>query len=138
MIDRGKYRESELPDTPPGVGGHTVAGRRYVSVIGIDQYRAWPSLDNAVNDARGVLAAFEQHGFASIAAPLLNEAATGDALRRLPGSLEPKLRGSDSLVVFFAGHGHTITDPIADSYPVSKGYLIPVDADHTPRGEQTW
>jgi hypothetical protein len=25
-------------------------------VVGIDRYRAWPALDNAVNDARGALA----------------------------------------------------------------------------------
>jgi very-short-patch-repair endonuclease len=138
MTVRGKYRESELPDVPPGLGGHPVDGRRCISVIGIDRYRAWPSLDNAVNDAHGVLAAFEQHGFVSIAAPLLNEAATGDALRRLPGSLKPELRGSDSLVVFFAGHGHTITDQIPESYPASTGYLIPVDAGHTGRDIHTW
>src|SRR4051794_17884512 len=131
MTSRGAYRESELPEVPPGRGGYTVDGRRCISVIGIDQYRTWDRLDNAVNDARGVLAAFEQHGFVSIAAPLLNEAATADALRRLPGSLKPKLGGSDSLVVFFAGHGHTITDQFADGYGVSQGYLIPVDADRT-------
>jgi len=107
-------------------------------VIGIDQYRTWDHLDNAVNDARGVLAAFEQHGFVSISRPLLDDAATGEALRRLPGSLKPELGGSDSLVVFFAGHGHTITDQFPDGYPVSRGYLIPVDADLTSRGEQSW
>jgi very-short-patch-repair endonuclease len=138
MTGRGKYRESELPDVPPGLGGHTVDGRRCISVIGIDQYRTWDRLDNAVNDARGVLAAFEQHGFVSIAAPLLNDAATGDALRRLPGSLKLELGRSDSLVVFFAGHGHTVTDQIPDGYSVSTGYLIPVDADRTERGAHTW
>src|ERR1700733_9446987 len=128
MTDRGKYRESELPDVPPGLGGTPVDGRRFISVIGIDRYQAWPSLDNAVNDARGALAAFEQHGFVSIAAPLLNESATRDALHRLPEKLRPELDWSDSLVVFFAGHGHATTDRFPDGYPVPKGYLIPVDA----------
>src|SRR3954454_15720484 len=108
MTSRGAYRESELPEVPPGRGGYTVDGRRYISVIGIDRYRTWDRLDNAVNDARGVLAAFEQHGFVSIAPALLDGAATGEALRRLPGTLKPELGGSDSLVVFFAGHGHTL------------------------------
>ncbi len=138
MTDRSKYRESELPDVPPGLGGRTVEGRRFISVIGIDQYRTWDRLDNAVNDARGVLAAFEQHGFISIAAPLLNEAATGDALRRLPGSLKPELGKSDSLVVFFAGHGRTITDQIPEGHAVSTGYLIPVDAGRNERDAHTW
>lgn len=138
MIGRVKVRESELPDVPPGFGGELLEGRRCISVIGIDQYRTWDPLDNAVNDARGVLAAFEQHGFVSIAPPLLDGAATGEALRRLPGSLKPELGGSDSLVVFYAGHGHTITEPFADGYPVAKGYLIPVDAEPSKRGDQTW
>jgi hypothetical protein len=138
MTGRDKCRESELPDVPPGLGAHPGDGRRCISVIGIDRYRAWPSLDNAVNDACGVLAAFEQHGFVSIAAPLLNEAATGDALHRLPGNLKPQLDWGDSLVVFFAGHGHATTEPFPDGYPVSKGYLIPVDADRSKQGEQTW
>jgi len=132
-----KYRESELPEAPPGFGGHTVDGRRYISVIGIDQYRAWDHLDNAVNDARGVLAAFEQHGFVSLA-ELLDKDATGDALRRLPGRLKPELGWSDSLVVFFAGHGHTITDRFPDGYSTSTGYLIPVDADGAEHGAHTW
>lgn len=135
---RSAYRESELPDVPPGHGEHVIEGRKCISVIGIDQYQRWGRLDNAVNDARGVLAAFEHLGFISIVAPLFDGAATGDALRRLPGNLKPQLDGSDSLVVFFAGHGHTTTDRFPDGYPVSKGYLIPVDADRTERGEQTW
>lgn len=138
MTGRGKYRESELPDVPPGLGSQSVDGRRCIAVIGIDRYRAWPSLDNAVNDARGVLTAFEQHGFVSISAPLFNEAATGEALRRLPGGLKPELGGSDSLIVFFAGHGHTVTDEFPDGYSTSTGYLIPVDADRLERGAHTW
>jgi very-short-patch-repair endonuclease len=138
MTDRGKYRESELPDVPPGLGGRTVDGRRFISVIGIDRYQAWPSLDNAVNDARGALAAFEQHGFISIAAPLLNEAATRDALHLLPSTLRPELDWSDSLVVFFAGHGYATTDRFPDGHPVTKGYLIPADAAPSNQGEQTW
>lgn len=138
MTDRGKYRESELPDAPPGHGGRTVEGRRFISVIGIDRYQAWPFLDNAVNDARGALAAFEQHGFVSIVPPLLNEAATRDALHRLPDKLGPELDWGDSLVVFFAGHGYATTDRFPDGYPVPKGYLIPVDAAPTNQGEQTW
>src|ERR1044071_413545 len=138
MNGRGKYRESDLPEIPPGCGDHAVEGRKCISVIGIDRYERWGHLDNAVSDARGVLTALEHLGFISILAPLFDGAATGDALRRLPGNLKSELDVSDSLVVFFAGHGHTTTDRFPDGYPVSKGYLIPVDADRTARGEQTW
>jgi very-short-patch-repair endonuclease len=106
-------------------------------VIGIDHYREWIHLNNAVSDACGVLAAFEDLGFVPISAPLLDDAATADAIRCLPFSLEPELKPNDSLIVFFAGHGHTTTVKFPDGQ-VPKGYLIPVDADHNHRGERTW
>jgi very-short-patch-repair endonuclease len=112
-------------------------------VIGIDQYRRWLPLRNAVRDARGVLAAFEQLGFEPIVSPLLDDAATYDAIRRLPGELKPKLDGNDSLVVFFAGHGHTANTEFSDGLHARKGYLIPVDADlaranHGDDREDSW
>ncbi|HEX7842743.1 MAG TPA: caspase family protein [Kofleriaceae bacterium] len=107
-------------------------------MIGIDRYRRWDPLNNAVGDARGVLATFEELGFVSVVAPLLDDAATGDAIRLLPASLKPELDGNDSLVVFFAGHGHTITERFSDGFPVSKGYLIPVDADRSEKRDHTW
>lgn len=109
-------------------------------MIGVDQYRRWPSLDNAVSDARGVLAAFEDLGFESVAEPLLDNAATGEAIRCLPSLLTPKLGGNDSLVVFFAGHGHTLKARLPDDLDIWKGYLIPVDADADRRDgrDHTW
>ena len=137
---RGGYRESELPDVPPRRGGAAVEGRRCISVIGIDRYRRWHGLNNAVSDARGVLAAFEDLGFGSVGSPLLDDAATSDAIRRLPGELAAQLDEDDSLVVFFAGHGHTTTARFPDGLAVSKGYLIPVDAELAdPRGrDHSW
>jgi len=111
-------------------------------VIGIDRYQRWNRLNNAVGDARGVLAAFEDLGFVPVVAPLLDEAATGDAIRCIPGGLAPVLDANDSLVVFFAGHGHTTTARFPDGVPVPKGYLIPVDADPAGDGrewrDRTW
>jgi hypothetical protein len=115
-----------------------VDGRRCISVIGIDRYQKWVRLDNAVGDARGVLAAFEDFGFVSVVAPLLDGAATGDAIRCLPTTLAPELDVNDSLVVFFAGHGHTTKVQFPDGLDVSKGYLIPVDADHPQGRDHTW
>lgn len=39
------------------------AGRNVIAVVGIDRYRKWPRLNNAVNDARGALNAFLRLGF---------------------------------------------------------------------------
>lgn len=138
MTGRGGYRESERPEVPPGRGDRVIDGRRCISVIGIDRYRRWDRLNNAVGDARGVLTAFESFGFASVVAPLLDDAATGDAIRCLPSGLAPVLDENDSLVVFFAGHGYTTTARFSDGLSVSKGYLIPVDADRVDGRDHTW
>jgi uncharacterized caspase-like protein len=116
LIRGRKYRESELPDVPPGRRGQVADGRRCISVIGIDRYRRWSHLDNAVNDASGVLAAFEEIGFVPIVGPLLDDAATGEAIRRLPALLTAELDENDSLVVFFAGHGCTRTTRFPDGF----------------------
>src|SRR3954463_13436761 len=84
-------------------------GRAYIAVIGIDRYRTWNRLYNAVNDARGAARLFAGLGFELVAQPLFDENATGDALRRLVVDDLSGLGGDDSLVLFFAGHGHTIT-----------------------------
>jgi hypothetical protein len=135
----GRLRESELPDTPPGCRDDVVEGRKCISVIGIDRYRRWPLLNNAVSDARGVLKAFEGLGFEKIREPLFDDAATGDAIRCLPRLLEPALGHNDSLVVFFAGHGRTKVRRFPDdNYVVQTGYLIPVDAESDEQRDHTW
>jgi serine/threonine protein kinase len=97
-------------------------------VIGIDRYRAWRTLHNAVGDARGALAAFEKLGFQRAVEPLLDEAATCAALRDLVTDGLRALDPNDSLVLFFAGHGHTETTTYAAGNPSKQGYIIPVDA----------
>lgn len=127
------HRDIELPDDelrcPPG------DARKCIAVIGIDQYRGCEQLSNAVNDAVGVLEAFETLGFERAVEPLLDEAATGDALDELVRTeLRQKLSTDDSLVLFFAGHG--LADPPNDDFVYPKGYLLPVDAD--PNRRRSW
>lgn len=104
-------------------------GRRLVAAIGINGYQRWPRLDNAVHDARAALAAFERLGFERAAEPLYDEAATADAIRRLVTDQLSRLHKNDSLVVFFAGHGHTTTQTFHDGESIKTGYVIPVDGD---------
>ena len=100
-----------------------VYGRSHALVIGIDAYThpAWPRLRNAVADARTVAAALERHGFQ--VTPLINpkSAELEAALRSffITVGADPKAR----LVVWFAGHGHTLTTHGSD-----EGFLVPADA----------
>ena len=104
-------------------------GRNIIAVIGIDDYAAWRKLHNAVSDAKGVRELFvEKLGFKELVPPLFNAAATQQAITSLlQDELATRLEADDSLVLFFAGHGHTESSQIG-SKKVKTGYLIPVEA----------
>lgn len=48
-----------------------------------------------------------------------------------------ELREDDSLIRFFAGHGHTLTRTFSGT-SVSDGYLIPIDNDRPGGRAATW
>jgi uncharacterized caspase-like protein len=124
-----------------GPAHHTTGdGRMCIAVIGIDRYRTWSPLRNAVSDARGALNLFLDLGFEPACAPLYDEAATADALHRLVTDDLAALGPQDSLVLFFAGHGHTVvrTYPGATSVTKKEGYIIPVDGDRPGGRISTW
>jgi len=108
-----------------------------VAGIGIDHYRAWPTLHNAVSDARGALQVFQRLGFEQVAPPLLDKAATFDAIRRLVTDDLAALGGDDNLVLFVAGHGFTRTHAFERAV-VKTGYIIPVDGDPPSTSAARW
>ena len=104
--------------------------------IGIDRYRHWRRLDNAVADALGAGALLRQLGFEHVVPPLLDERATGKAIDALVTDELTGLRASDSLIVFFAGHGGARTQ-CTGGRDVRTGYLIPVDGAESG-GVHSW
>ena len=96
-------------------------------VIGIDNYGsakaqsqgAWPRLAMAVKDAEAVAKALADQGFKVTLRKDLPAAALDTAFRDffLSDGADPEAR----LLVWFAGHGHTIS---------GEGYLVPADAPH--------
>jgi len=112
------------------------AGRKRIAVIGIDRYRSWPALNNAVHDAKGALRLFEHLGFEPVGEPLIDESATGAAIQAFVTDELTALGPDDSLVLFFAGHGGTRRQWLGGEQ-LKTGYLIPTDAAY---GEKvaTW
>jgi hypothetical protein len=70
--------------------GQAGDARLCIATVGINSYKR-ERLRNAVNDARGVLEAFEQLGFVSIADPLYDEHATRAALFDLVAHLQTRV-----------------------------------------------
>lgn len=110
------------------------AGQMHVVTIGIDRYRSFNRLNNAVADARGAEKAFIDVGFQARTS-LLDEAATRHALDRLVKEDLTKLNRDDSLVIFYAGHGCTEVRHLG-GLSKNLGYLLPIDAE--PSQTSTW
>ncbi len=119
----------------PGAGEAT--GRFVVAVVGIDDYRHWPKLDNAVADALGMAEILtEKFGFVAPVPPLVDGEATKQRIEELvKDDLRDVLEESDNLVLFFAGHGHTRVDRVGET-ELETGYLVPVEA--AAGSEEKW
>ena len=99
----------------------------YALVIGINGYHKAPPLGYAVNDAEAVAAALQdKFSFApENIRVLLDEDATRAAIHKaFLGFSGEATNLDDRLLVFFAGHGHTVRSRRSD-----VGYLVPCDGD---------
>ncbi|MEP0924383.1 caspase family protein [Leptolyngbya sp. ST-U4] len=124
-------RKAEREFTETEVASNSVEqGRSLVVVIGINEYIHWQKLKNAVQDAVGLQQTLiDKLGFSAPIPPLLNEAATKAAITFLiEDQLREEVQKDDSLVLFFAGHGHTRVDKAGDIVLGETGFIIPAEA----------
>ena len=106
-------------------------GNSWALVIGVNAYQYASPLEYATNDARAIAELLEaRFGFPrENISLLLDNDATADAIRRgfLAYHDEKTVQPDDRLLVFFAGHGHTIAGRRGE-----VGFLVPADG-HTDR-----
>ncbi len=98
-------------------------------VIGINDYKKWPPLHYAVQDAQAIYdTLINQMGFEKSKVLMLqNKQATRNGILSLFHDQlgQGKLKKDDRVFIFFAGHGATRTL----SSGRNLGYIIPVDSD---------
>lgn len=104
-------------------------GESWAVVVGVNNYKSWPKLSYAVNDAKAIANTLEdKFGFKEDHIfTLYNEDATRDKITELLGDTlsDPrKVKPNDRVFIFYAGHGMTRTLPSGRNL----GYIIPVDA----------
>ncbi len=94
-------------------------GRYYAVVIGNNEYRNFPALKTAVNDARAVAEVLRNRY--GVETRLITNADRYTILSAL-NEVKNKLKENDNLLIYYAGHGEI--DPAT-----KQGYWLPVDAD---------
>jgi len=93
---------------PVSPSGAKVTGDQWLFVIGIDTYIHWPRLKTAVNDAKSVkdVLLSRYHFDKDHLIELYDEQATRKNILGKLRYLAKNVRQNDSLVIFYAGHGH--------------------------------
>lgn len=97
---------------------------KYAVLIGINGYTYWPGLEFAVNDAKVLERHLKKLGYKTITL-FDKEATRGNILKTLGYKLSQVVGENDSVIIYFAGHGHT-ESLIGGG---KEGYIIPVEAN---------
>jgi hypothetical protein len=96
-------------------------GKSWLFAIGINEYRSFPNLHNAVKDAEDVVQLLKEKYDIDELVFISNTEATHDNIITQLDKLKRKIAPEDKLLIFYSGHGHL------DSF--KKGYWIPTDAE---------
>jgi caspase domain-containing protein len=92
-------------------------GHYYALVIGNNEYREWPKLHTAVNDAKSIAEVLEKkYGFT---VKLVTNATRKDVIGAFE-EMRDQLGANDNLLIYYAGHG------IVEN---NRSYWVPVDGD---------
>ncbi len=115
--DRGFDLSQEPGNYQPG------QGKNYVLAIGIDNYKEWPKLYNAVKDARDfVEVLLRQYQFdLSNVHTLFDEEATESNIYEKVREIKKTISPHDNLLIYYSGHGYYDQD-------FDEGSWVPVDA----------
>ncbi len=106
-------------------GDGRLYSKRVAVVIGINEYKHWPSLTGASNDGRRVAQFLRDEGWDEVI-EIYDDEATRRRMLKMLGTELPRITDDQTLaMIYFAGHGQTETLPGGGK----RGYLIPVDGD---------
>jgi len=112
--------------------GETAAvGKQYAVLIAINKYQNWMALQNPVKDAMQIKDILSRKYYVTDFLELYNEAATKAGIMRLFGKLIDVAKPEDSILIYYAGHGHL--DKVSNT-----GFWIPVDGGTDAYEQANW
>ena len=106
-------------------------GKQYLVLIGIDDYLFWTPLANPVKDAKEVRDIIVERYHIDDVIELYNNQATMRGIRQLFTELQQKVKENDSVLIFYAGHGHL--DTVSNT-----GFWIPIDGGDDEVAQDKW
>ncbi len=119
VTDQSMPKREVDPSHPSRIAGAVDFGRYYAVVIGNDEYKNYPTLQTAINDAENVATILkEQFGFDTRFIRNADRYTILSALNEVKGKLTEK----DNLLIYYAGHGERDVSTL-------QGYWLPVDAE---------
>ena len=97
--------------------------KNYLVIIGVDTYKHWNPLNNAVKDANDIKKILlEKYTFSpDYVFELYNEEVTYEKVREVFEKVKAEGNGLDNLLIYYSGHGF-----YDESF--NEGYWIPYDA----------
>lgn len=107
------------------------SGKYYLVSIGIDKYQNWEPLINPVRDAEEVKDILLNRYYFDDVLELYNRDATKANILKLFEKLQNTLQPNDSLLIFYAGHGHL-------DEKTNTGFWIPVNGGKDVYEQNHW
>jgi hypothetical protein len=112
-------------------GVTATVGRQYAVLIAIDKYENWMTLQNPVKDAKEIREILSRRYYITDFLELYNEAATKAGIMKLFSTLISTVKPEDSMLIFYAGHGHL-------DETTNTGFWIPVDGGTDVYEQANW
>ena len=110
---------------------YLVVGKQYAVLIAINKYQNWPALRNPVKDAKEIQEILSRRYYLSDFMELYDEDATKAGIIKLFNKLLVTTKPEDSVLIFYAGHGHLDNSSNA-------GFWIPVDGGTDVDEQANW
>ncbi|MEL6651351.1 MAG: caspase family protein, partial [Bacteroidota bacterium] len=116
-------RPRQVPNRPANTDLPNMRGENYLLVIGVNNYRHWSYLNNAVKDCHDIVRTLTQFYMfePQNVHTLFNEEASRENILEKLEELNAQIGPDDNLLVYYAGHGFY-------NNSTELGYWVPYDA----------
>ena len=114
-----------------GYSADAEIGKQYLLLIAVNTYTQWLPLSNPVRDAKEIRDILLSRYYVDDVIELYDQHATKAGIIKTFSSLQEELLPEDSLLIFFAGHGHY-------DKKTKTGFWIPVNAGIDVYEQENW